>query len=151
MFSTAAFAKRLDLVNIGAAGTFVSRRPLSVTAVARALPFEKEVGVVIRPAAEVTRLVDAGPPKIPAGTVLFVSVLMKAPSKKPAIPFDRPEGRDWAVRVIEWRGPFVLCARHRERQRALDLSAVLAREFGVPFTTRSWGTMQRLAAAIREL
>ena len=76
---------------------------------------------------------------------------MKTTRAKPTMPFDRPEGRDWAVRVLERRGPFVLCARHRERQRALDLSAVLAREFGAAFTTRSWGTMERVATAIREL
>jgi hypothetical protein len=138
-------------VNIGAAGTFVSRRPVDAPAIARELPFERGVDVVVRPSNEVLRLVEAGPPRIPADTVLFVSIAMKASTKKPALPFDRPSGRDWAVRVVERRGAFVISARHRERQRALDLSAVLAREFGVPFTTRSWGTMERIAAAIREL
>ena len=149
MFSTAAFAKKLDLVNIGAAGTFVSRRPVTVAAIARELPHAN--AVAIRPGSEVTRLVDAGPPKVPADAVIFVSVPMGPATKRPALPMERLEGRDWALRIIEKRGAFVICARHRERQRALDLSAILAREFGVPFTTRSWGTLERVAAAIREL
>lgn len=149
MFSTAAFARKLDLVNIGAAGTFVSRRPVTVAAIARELPHGN--AVAIRPASEVTRLVDAGPPTVPPDALVFLCVLMRRATKKPALPMERPEGRDWAVRIIERRGAFVICARHRERQRGLDLSAVLAREFGVPFTTRSWGTLERVAAAIREL
>lgn len=149
MFSTAAIAKKLDLVNIGAAGTFVSRRPVSVAAIARELTHGN--AVVIRPASEVTRLVDAGPPRVPAGAVIFVSVLMGRATKRPRLPIERPQGQGWALRIIEKRGAFVVCARHRERQRGLDLSGVLAREFGVPFTTRSWGTMERIAAAIRAL
>ena len=149
MFSTAALAKKLGLVNIGAAGTFVSGRPVTVAAIARELPHGN--AVVIRPAAEVTRLVKAGPPRVPAGAVLFVSVLLARATKHPALPMERPEGPRWALRIIEKRGAFVICARHPEHQRGLDLSAALAREFGVPFTTRSWGTMERIAAAIREL
>ncbi|HEY8806684.1 MAG TPA: hypothetical protein VIN70_03775 [Candidatus Limnocylindria bacterium] len=149
MFSTAAFAARLDLVNIGAAGTFVSPRPVTATAIARALPFE--TAVAIRPASEVIRLVDGGPPRVPAGALVFVSVLMKIPTKRPALPLELPAGGDWMLRAIERRGAFVICARRIDRQRGVDLSAVLARAFGVPFTTRSWNTMERIAAAIRAL
>jgi hypothetical protein len=149
VFSTAAFAAELGLVNIGAAGTFASRGPITAAAVARALPFETLIA--IRPAGEVTRLVDGGPPAAPAGAQLFVSVLMGAATKRPALPIERPAGRDWALRIIERRGAFVVCARRIEKQRGLDLSAVLARAFGVPFTTRSWGTMTRIAVAVRGL
>ena len=149
MFSTAALGKKLDLVNIGAAGTFVSRRPVSVAAIARELPHGN--AVVIRPASDVTRLVDAGRPAVPEGALIFVSVPMGRATRRPKLPIERPEGPRWALRIIEKRGAFVVCARRRERQRGLDLSGVLAREFGVPFTTRSWGTMERIAAAIRAL
>ncbi len=149
MFSTAAFAKKLGLVNIGAAGTFVSRRPVAATAIARELPFEMDIAV--RPAAEVLRLVDGGPPKAPAGAILFVSVALRPPTKRATLPFETPAGSGWAVRAMERRGAFVICARRIDVQRGVDLSAVLARAFGVPFTTRSWGTMERTAAAIRSL
>jgi hypothetical protein len=150
VFSTAAFAKKLDLVNIGAAGTFVSRRPVTPAALARELPFET-MDIAVRPALEILRLVDPGRPKVPANAQLFVSVLVRAPVKRPTLPFEQPQGRDWALRVVERRGAFVICARRIDRQRGLDLSGVLARAFGVPFTTRSWGTMERIAAAIRAL
>lgn len=150
MFSTAAFAKKLDLVNIGAAGTFVSRRSVSAAALARELPFEA-MDIAVRPAREVLGLVEAGRPKVPANAQLFVSVLVRAPVKRPRLPFERPEGRDWVLRVLERRGAFVVCARRIDRQRGLDQSGVLARAFDVPSTTRSWGTMERIATAIRAL
>jgi len=149
VFSTAALAKELDLVNIGAAGTFVSRRPITVASIARELPHGNDL--VMRPAAEVTRLVEAGPPKVPAGAVIFVSVPLRRATKAPPLPIERPAGHGWALRIVEKRGAFVICARRPDRQRGLDLSAILAREFGVPFTTRSWGTMERIAAAISAL
>src|SRR6266508_3385328 len=59
-FSTTALAKKLDLVNIGAAGTFVAHRPVGAPAIARELPFETDV--IVRPGAEVLALVKAGRP-----------------------------------------------------------------------------------------
>ncbi len=62
VFSPAAVAKKLDLVNIGAAGTFVARRRVSAREIARELLFETDI--VVRPGVEVTELVAAGPPKV---------------------------------------------------------------------------------------
>jgi uncharacterized protein (DUF1697 family) len=149
VFSVKALAEKLDLVNIGAAGTFVARRNLSAARIAREMPFETHV--IVRPAAEVIALVRAGPPKGPRGTQLFVSVLARAPTKRPTIPLERPIGRPWALRVVARRGAYLVCVRRIAVQRGLDLSAILQREFGAAVTTRSWGTMVRVAEAASRL
>lgn len=149
VFSTAELAKTLDLVNIGAAGTFVSSRRVSVAEVSVALPFALDV--VIQPAAAVLRLVDAGPPAAPAGVQVFVSVLLAAAKRSPRLPLVQPPGRPWALRVVAKRGPFVVSLRRIEQQRGLDLSAVLERAYGVRATTRGWPTFERIATALRSL
>jgi hypothetical protein len=147
VFSPAAVAKKLALTNIGAAGTFVSRTRVTAKAVAAELPFE--TAIVIVPAADVIALVDAGPPRTPADARLFISVLAAAPKKDPRLPIEAPEGSGWVLRVIERRGPFVISMRRVEIRRGLDLNAIIERAFGAPFTTRSWGTMTRIRAALR--
>lgn len=149
VFSTAALAKKLDLVNIGAAGTFVSSRRVSAAEVSKALPFALDVA--IQPAAEVLRLVDAGPPAAPAGAQVFVSVLLAPAKRNPRLPLEQPPGRPWALWVVAKRGPFVVSLRRIEQQRGLDLSAVLERAYGVRATTRGWPTFERIATAVRSL
>ena len=149
VFSTKALAEGLDLVNIGAAGTFVARRNLSAARVARELPFATVV--IVRPAAEVIALVRAGPPKAPRGSHIFVSILARAPKTRRELPLERPMGRPWALRVVARRGAFLVCIRRITAQRGLDLSAILQREFGAAVTTRSWRTMVRVAEAASRL
>ena len=146
MFSPAALAKKLDLVNIGAAGTFVSPRRIAAKTIAAELPFA--TAIVVVPATDVVALVDAGPPRTPAGAIVFVSVLTNAAKKEPNLPIEVPAGDKWALRILERRGRFVISARRVETQRGLDLNAIIERAFGVPFTTRTWGTMARIRAAL---
>ena len=111
-----------------------------------------ELDIVVRPGVEVTKLVAAGPPKVPRNAQLFVVVLVRSPRASPNLPFERPEGKEnWFLRVVERRGAFVVCARRVEVQRGLDLSAIIQRSFGVPATARSWGTMVRVAEALSRL
>ena len=139
-------AKKLDLVNIGAAGTFVARGRVSVADIKRAIPFPLDV--VIRPAGEVLRLVDAGPPK-DAGAQVYVSVLVAKPKLEPRLPHDVPE-RAWTYRIVERRGPFVLWLRRVDARPGLDMSAV-EKLFGTQATTRGWPTFERIAKAVRSL
>ena len=149
VFSTVQLAKTLGIVNVGAAGTFVSARPISALAIARALPHQ--IDIVVRPASEVLDLVAGGPPAVPAGIQVFVSVMVGRPTKRPSLPIEQPAGRDWAVRVMERHGAFVVSARRVDTQRGLDLSAVLERAYGTRFTTRSWSTIERIATALRSI
>jgi hypothetical protein len=149
VFSTAALARKLDLVNIGAAGTFVARRRISPADIAKEIPFALDVA--IRPAAEILRLVDAGAPRAAAGTQVFVSVLVAPAKLSPRLPLELPAGRAWALRIVAKRGRYVLSQRRPEQQRGLDLSAVVERAFGARSTTRGWPTLERIAAAVRSL
>jgi len=146
VFSTAALAKKLDLLNIGAAGTFVARGSISPAEIAKEIPFPLDVA--IRPAAEVLRLVDAGTPRAPAGARVFVSVLVAPPKRSPRLPLEVPDGGPWALRVVAKSGPYVISLR-RPAQRAPDLSAVVEKAFGARSTTRGWPTFERIAAALR--
>jgi len=139
-------AKKLDLVNIGAAGTFVARGAVTVAGIRRDIPFPLDV--VIRPAAEVLRLVDAGPPKA-TGAQVYVSVLVAKPKLSPRLPLDVPE-RAWTYRIVERRGPFVLWLRRVDARPGLDMSAV-EKAFGARATTRGWPTFERIAKAVRAL
>jgi hypothetical protein len=146
VFSPAALAKKLDLVNIGAAGTFVARRRIAAKTIAAELPFV--TAIVVVPAADIVALVDAGPPPTPASAIVFVSVLTNAVKNKPKLPIEFPPGDKWALRILEQRGRFVISMRRVDTQRGLDLNAIIERAFGVPFTTRTWGTMARIRAAL---
>jgi uncharacterized protein (DUF1697 family) len=149
VFSTAALAKKLDLLNVGAAGTFVARGSVSPAEIAREIPFP--VDLAIRPAAEVLRLVDAGAPRAPKGAQVFVSVLVAPAKQSPRLPLEVPDGRPWTLSVVAKRGPYVVSLRRPEQQRGLDLSAVVEKAFGARSTTRGWPTFERIAAAVRSL
>jgi hypothetical protein len=149
VFSTAALAKKLDLVNIGAAGTFVARRSVTAAELAREIPFTLDVA--IRPAAEVLKLVDAGPPKTPTGTLVYVSVLVGPSKAAPRLPQEFPPGKAWGLRIVEKRGPYVLAVRRLDVQRGLDVSAIVEKAFGARSTTRGWPTFERIAKALRSL
>ena len=149
MFSTAALAKKLDLVNIGAAGTFIARRNVTAAQLSREIPFTLDLA--IRPAPEVLKLVDAGPPKARAGTRIFVSVLVATPKAAPRLPQEFPAGKPWALRIVKRRGPYVLAVRRTDRQRGLDLNAIVEKAFGARATTRGWPTFERIAKALRSL
>src|SRR5947207_1040633 len=93
-----------DFVNIGAAGTFVVRKPGSranfKAELARKLPFEAEV--VLCEGDDMIRLETENPFDAVASrpdVVRFVSVLAKA-GGAPTIPISLPTEEDWLVRLI---------------------------------------------------
>ena len=88
VFSTAALARKLDLVNIGAAGTFVARKRTSRADIAKEIPFALDLAIC--PAAEVLRLVDAGAPRTAGGAKVFVSVLVAPATVSPRLPLELP-------------------------------------------------------------
>jgi hypothetical protein len=136
-------------VNIGAAGTFAARRRISAAEIATGIRFPLDIA--IQPASKLLRLVDAGPPRAPAGVQVFVSVLVAPAERSPRLPAEYPEGRPWALRIVAKTGPYVTSLRRVDQQRGLDLSAVVEKAFGVRATTRGWPTLERVAAAVRSL
>src|SRR6476469_3957014 len=98
-----------DVVSVGAAGTFVVRKPGSRAkfraALLAKLPFETEVMIC-----DGNDFLDwesrspFGKAAPETDTVRFVSILPKAGSLKRSIPLTLPSDGDWLLRVVAARG-----------------------------------------------
>ena len=146
--------RALDVVNIGAAGTFVVRERATRTAVRaavqRKLPFEAQM--MICAGADILRLAARDPfAGQPCGrdVIQFVSVLARRPGPRRALilPFDLPETGPWGMRVLEREGQFVIGV-HRRDMQAIGYLGRIDRLFGLPATTRSWNTFQAISRVL---
>lgn len=140
---------RLDVVNIGAAGTFVVRKPVGQAQLraelAPLLPFDTET--MICNGRDVLRLVSSNPLGDEASSpdiVPFVSVLAKRRPPSSPLPHEFPATGEWGVRLVGQQGRFVFGVYRRE-MRAVSQLAQVDRLFGVPATTRNWNTMSAIA------
>jgi uncharacterized protein (DUF1697 family) len=144
--------RHLDVVNIGAAGTFVVRQHVSRTQlraeISRRLPFDAEI--VICQGHEIVRLLSqdffAGRPVRP-DVVRFVSVLARRPRSTPALPMSFPSRGRWLLTVLGRDDRFVV-GLYRRQMKVIGYLAMLDRVFGVPATTRGWSTMTSIAEAL---
>jgi uncharacterized protein (DUF1697 family) len=142
----------LDVLSIGAAGTFVVRRPVGRARLraefARRLPFETEI--MIFEAREIAGLASrdffSGQPAR-RDVVRFLSVLSRAPRSAPAAPLDLPAAGPWLVRILAREERYVVGV-YRRRMKAIATLGTLDRVFGAPLTTRNWNTVAAIAAAI---
>jgi hypothetical protein len=144
--------RHLDAVNIGAAGTFVIRQPVSREKlrreIARGLPFAAEIAICS--GREVVTLAScdlfsgyAMRPDI----VRFVSVLSRRPRLAPELPMQLPPGGKWLLKVLTRRGRFVV-GLYRRQMKAIGYLGTLDRLFGVPVTTRNWNTINAIAKVL---
>lgn len=140
---------RFDVVNVGAAGTFVVRKPVSQARfraeLTRCLPFDTDI--MICSGRELLRLVSSSPLAGLRSTphiVPFVSVLAKRRQPAAALPQRFPATGEWGMRILGQQGRFVFGVYRRE-MKAIGHLAQLDRLFGVPVTTRNWNTMVAIA------
>lgn len=137
--------QELDVVNVGATGTFVVRERIGVAAlraeVARRLPFEAQI-VTCR-GSEVLELLSND---FFAGTqsrkelVRFVGVLSRAPGSEAPSQVVLPSRGRWLVKVLARHGRFVV-GLHRREMRVIGELGRLEETYGAPATIRSWSTM----------
>ncbi len=134
-----------DVVNVGAAGTFIVRKPGSRAkfhaALLRKLPFKAQV--VFCAGRDLFRLEKESPfrnePSRP-GIVRFVMILSK-PGRGPAtIPFTLPPSREWFVRVIASKDRFIF-GEYRRRMKTIGYLGQIDKLFGATATTRNWNTI----------
>ena len=154
-FRPSLLAKRLgayDVVNVGAAGTFVIRKPGSRTKfraeLLRRLPFEAEV--MLCEGRDLLRLEAKNPfenEALPPDAVRFVSILSKAGGVRASLPVAFPPVGEWLVRVIASEGQFVFGA-YRRHMKTIGYLGQIDKLFSVPATTRNWNT---ISAVIRIL
>ena len=142
-----------DIVNIGAAGTFVVRKPGSKAkfraALLRKLPFQTEV--VLCEGHDLLRLqtehpFGAGPAY--AGVVRFVSILSRAGAVRVALPVAFPPEGEWFVRVIASKGQFVF-GMYRRHMKTIGYLGRIDKLFGAPATTRNWNTILTIVRILK--
>ena len=144
--------QHLDAVNIGAAGTFVIRQPVSLgqlrVEVARRLPFDAEI--MICQGRKIVRLMSrdsfAGHPARP-DIVRFVSVLSRLPRSAPRLPMRLPSRGKWLLKVLARDDHFVF-GLYQRHMKVISYLRTLDRVFGVPVTTRNWNTITAIARAL---
>ena len=157
-FQPAALAKEMahfGVVNIGAAGTFVAKKPVGAAAfraeLARRLPFETEI--MVCPASEILALAKDDPfSDPPAGKDLrrLVTVLAKAPKTLPKLPIRRPEGKSWQVDFFGITGRFAFTFWRPDQKPQIYPNAVVEKVLGVPGTTRSWSAIEAACLVLSE-
>jgi len=143
-----------DVVNVGAAGTFVVRKPGSQgrfrAELLKKLPFETHVALC--DGAELIRLATNGPfADEPQGAdvVRFVSVLSKTSRARVLLPVVFPREGKWLLRVTARQGPFV-CGLYRRQMKAIGYLGQIDKLYGVPVTTRNWNTVMAIARILND-
>jgi uncharacterized protein (DUF1697 family) len=143
-----------DVVNVGAAGTFVVRRPGSRgefrAALLRKLPFEAEV--VLCEGRNLIRLETENPfGTEPSGPdiVRFVSILSRAGGLRTTLPVIFPRDGEWLVRVIASNKQFVF-GMYRRHMKTISYLGQIDKLFGVPATTRNWNTILAVLRLLKD-
>lgn len=141
------------VINVGAAGTFVVRKPGSRAAfraaLARKLPFAAHVAIC--DARDLIRLHEqnpfAGAPPAP-DAVRFVSILSRAGAVRATLPLALPSDGEWLVRLLASDGRFVfgMYRRHMKTIRYLGQIDTLYRAAA---TTRNWNTIDAIVRILR--
>ncbi len=149
----AAALAHLEVVNVGAAGTFLVRGKASAAAIRREilaqLEFEPEIS--IRPVREILELVRSRPF---AGVTFskdlrgWVAVLAKPSKARLALPLLAPAGKEWSVRFDRVEGAFALGLSRRRPGVSVFPNKVVEDSLGVRATTRWWETIERIAKLI---
>jgi uncharacterized protein (DUF1697 family) len=144
--------RHLDVVNIGAAGTFVIRKRVSRAElrahIARRLPFEAEI--TICDGREILGMLSqnffAGYPIRP-DVIRFLSVMSRRPRLTPRLPMNLPSEAEWLLKVLACQGRFFV-GLYRRQRRVISYLGRLDRTFGVPLTTRNWNTITSIAKVL---
>jgi len=144
-----------DVLNVGAAGTFVVRKPGSRakfrTALLRKLPFEAEI--VLCEGCDLMRLEMENPfgtQPSPPDVVRFVSILSKAGGVRASLPVTFPSDGKWLVRVIASEGQFVFGV-YRRHMKTIGYLGQIDKLYGVPATTRNWNTIIAIMRILKSL
>lgn len=145
--------KHYDAVNIGAAGTFVIRKPANQAELRaelkRRLPFEAEV--MICTGQDLITMASGEPFRnepIHSDVVRFVSVLAKRPRVSPSLPIRLPADGAWLLRILAAENRFIfgIYRRHMKTIRYLSMIDTL---FGAPVTTRNWNTFKAIIKLLK--
>lgn len=142
-----------DVVNVGAAGTFIVRKPgpraKFRAELLRRLPFKAEL--VLCDGRDFIRLETENPfgtEPSPPDVVRFVSILSRSGGLRTALPVAFPADGDWLVQVIASRKQFVF-GMYRRHMKTIGYLGKIDGLFGVPATTRNWNTVLAIVRTLK--
>ncbi|HEY7569240.1 MAG TPA: DUF1697 domain-containing protein [Gemmatimonadaceae bacterium] len=155
-FRPSVLAKALsayDIVNVGAAGTFVVRKPGPKaqfrTALLKKLPFDTHVALC--EGRDLIRLETENPfgrkPSRP-DVVRFVSVLTKAGGVRYSLPITLPKSGQWLLRIIASQKRFVF-GEYRRHMKTIGYLGQIDKLCGAPATTRNWNTIVAIVRILK--
>lgn len=157
-FRPSVFAQQLskyDVINLGAAGTFVVRKPGPTpkfrAELLRRLP--SDAAVVLCDGREFKRLIAENPfatEDAHPDVVRFVSVLMKPTRTRPTLPLALPSDGEWLVKVIASKGRFVF-GEYRRHMKTITYLGQIDRLFGAKATTRNWKTILAIVEILNNI
>jgi len=144
---------QFDVVNIGAAGTFVVRGKVSESRIraefTSRLPFDTHIAIC--KGRNILDLLSrdyfAGQPAR-HDIVRFVSVLSKAPRVTPPLPLRAPATGTWMLKLLQRDGRLII-GQYRRQMKVLRYLDTPDHVFGVPSTTRNWNTLTLIAKVLR--
>ena len=143
-----------EVINVGAAGTFVVRKPGSRAnfraALLRKLAFEAHV--VLCDGRDLMRMETAKPfgnEPCPPDVVRFVSILAKASGFRASLPASFPSDGEWLVRVMSSQGQFVF-GIYRRHMKTIGYLGRIDKLYGAPATTRNWNTIMAIVRILRD-
>lgn len=142
------------VVNVGAAGTFVVRKPGSRAkfraALLLKLPFQPHV--VLCDGRDLLRLETENPfgtKPCPPDVVRFVTILPKAGGVQATLPVSFPPDGQWLVRVLASQGQFVF-GMYRRHMKTIGYLGQIDKLYNVPATTRNWNTISAILRILKE-
>jgi len=157
----AVLAKKLsgfEIVNIGAVGTFVVRTKVAESTLRKkfatqlAKDFKIKCEIMIVPANDFMKVAAQDQfAKQPSGPNItrFMSVLHERPKKLPRFPVNLPSEKEWLLRIITIRNRFVI-GLYRREMKAIGYLGKIEKILGVPATTRSWSTIEKIVRILKE-
>ena len=155
-FRTTELAKSLqalDVVNIGAAGTFVVRKAVTRdalrAAIAERVPFP--IDVMLCDGSDIRRLIADNPfadHTADHEIIPFVSLLASRSKPACAFPFALPGEEDWDLKVLKHDGCFVL-GMYRRRMKAIEYLGRLEKLCGTTMSTRNWNTILKIGSVLQ--
>jgi uncharacterized protein (DUF1697 family) len=158
-FQPTALARELadfDVVNVGAAGTFVVRKTIGQPAlraeIVRRLPVKAEL--MICRSRDVLDLVSR--PRFPddhaeEDVKRYVSVLANRPRELPPFPITQPDDENWQVKIIGVTGHFALSLHRRLGRTLVYPNEVVENKLAVSATTRNWNTISAICEILKDM
>jgi len=155
-FRPSVLAKTLSqygVVNVGAAGTFIVRKPgpraKFRAELLRNLPFDTQV--MLCDGRDLVRLETENPfqsESFGPDVVRFVSILSSRGRVAADVPFALPPTGDWLVRVIAVEDRFVFGV-YRRHMKTIGYLGQIEKRLGVSTTTRNWNTILAIVRLLK--